>query len=247
MRRLGACVAVLCIGLSAGAVTVEPNPVDMGAFFKGGVLRVRGTTMARADVFVTVTGTTVRERFNRKGRLGPLWANVGSVTVAGVPRLHLGAGTVAADRALSRALVDEHLLDLDALARAARVEPAGRDAALMQREYVRLKQAEGVYGVFPGAVSLGAGEAAVPFEARLPWPDTGPPGAYRLEILHVEKGAVVRREEGQVQVRLVGLPRLIAHMAFERSALYGALAVIVALAVGFVMGLCFKRKGGAAH
>ena len=244
MRGVVVASLVLLLPPAARAVSVTPQPILVGAFFRGTEVVVRGATSPDTHVFVTITGSSVEERFNRKGRLGPLWANVGKVTVAGVPRLHLVAGTVAADRVLDRALVDRHLLDLDALARTAAISPAA-DAARLRREYVRLKQHEGAFAVIPGAVTLGPGGKS--YEARLRWADRAPVGAYRVRVLHVRGGAVVREEEGEVRAQLAGFPRLIAHLAFDRSALNGVLAVAASLAVGFLMGLVFKRRGGGGH
>jgi hypothetical protein len=247
MRRLGICALVLGCALRADGVTVEPDPIDVGAFFDGGVVRVRGTTEAGNAVFVVITGDTVSEEFNRKGRLGPLWANVGHVAVAGVPRLWLAASSAPVARVLARPLIDEHRLDLAALARTAKVTAPGADVARLQREYVRLKQAERVFALHEGATRVASGTGAVAYEARIPWPDTAAAGEYRVAVLHARDGAVVRREDGRFRVRLTGLPRFIAVLAFERSALYGILSVLAALTVGFAMGLCFKRRGGAAH
>jgi hypothetical protein len=249
MRRAGSFLAVLALALplAAAAVTVEPSPVRISAGFNGTTVHVRGTTDPKTAVFVVISGKTTEEKFNRKGRVGPVWATVGKVQVAGAPRLHLVAGSTAAGRVLDRATVDRYLLDLDALAGRLQVTAPGADVAKMRREYLKLKREQRVVGVFDDGVRLEDGAAGTAFVADLPWPDVAAPGTYEISVLHVRDGKVVRSESSSLQVELVGLPRFIAHMAFDRAALYGVTAIIVALAVGFLMGLVFKRKGGGGH
>jgi uncharacterized membrane protein YraQ (UPF0718 family) len=45
---------------------------------------------------------------------------------------------------------------------------------------------------------------------------------------------------------MVGLPALLATLAYEHGALYGVIAVIIAILTGFAMGYIFK-KGGGGH
>jgi hypothetical protein len=40
----------------------------------------------------------------------------------------------------------------------------------------------------------------------------------------------------------VGLPRLVAYLAYDRSLAYGVISVVIALSVGLAMGLLFKRR-----
>jgi hypothetical protein len=250
MTRIGV-VMLLTTGVAAASVdtvpfTVDPNPVSIGTFFHGGAVRVRGTVAPDTTVVVVITGQTIEERFNRKGRVGPFWATVGKVAIAGVPRLHLMASAAPVSTLLPPAAVNEHLLSLEALLHPAIVEPGGPDRETVLVEYLKLKQWQGVVGVFEDAVHISGSSAERTFEATIPWPATAPVGAYRVIVLHVRDRAVVQQHEQALSVAYVGLPRFIAHMAFEQGLTFGILAVVIALGVGLAMGLVFKR-GTAAH
>jgi uncharacterized protein (TIGR02186 family) len=233
-------------GAEAAEFRIEPNPVTIGAFFNGGTLRVSGDLLPGTDVVVAVTGRTTKETYNRKGRVGPFWATIGKVTIADVPVLCLIASRMPVAMLLSPAEIDSHMMDLDALARRASVEPANQDRALMVGEYLKLKREQGVMGVFENAVRVGGSPQEPSFEADIPWPAAAPVGTYLVVVRHVQNGAVIREASRQLDVTYVGLPRLIAHLAFERSLAYGIVGVLVALSGGFIMGLVFK-KGTAGH
>jgi len=225
---------------------VEPNPITVGTFFRGGTVHVSGALEPGTDVIVVIIGRTIKETYNRKGRMGPFWATVGKVTIADVPVLYLIGSRTSVARLVSPAAIDGHMLDLDALARRATVEPASDDRALLVGEYLKLKREQGVMGIFEDAVRISGSSREPSFEAVIPWPATAPVGTYHVVVRHVQNGAVVREYSQPLDVAYVGLPRVIAHMAFENSLAYGIVAVVIALSVGLVMGLLFK-KGTAAH
>ena len=45
-------------------------------------------------------------------------------------------------------------------------------------------------------------------------------------------------------VALVGFPALLASLAYQHGAVYGVLAVVIAIVTGFAMGFLFKGGGG---
>ncbi len=46
----------------------------------------------------------------------------------------------------------------------------------------------------------------------------------------------------EIEVRMVGFPAFLATLAYEHAALYGIVAVVIAIATGFLMGFLFKGK-----
>jgi uncharacterized protein (TIGR02186 family) len=225
-------------------MTVRPNPILVDATFHGSTVHVSGATEAENQVFVIISGARTREKFNRKGRVGPLWANVSTVRVSGVPSLCLIASSAPISSGLDRRAIDQHFLDLESVARRAVVEPSGSDTALLRGEYLRLKQSQGVFASLPAGVQVNLPGAQGTFAAAIPWPDAARAGEYTVSVVHVKGGTVLRTETAALQVELVGLPRLISYLAFQRSKLYGVLSVAIALCVGLLTGLVFKKGGG---
>jgi hypothetical protein len=242
---------LLCALLLAGfpaapalGLTVEPNPLTVGARFDGGTVRIRGSADPESQVFVIISGTHIKEKFNRKGRVGPVWVNVGTVQVSGVPRLCLIASSGPGSAGLDRQLVDRHFLDLEAVSRLAILDPPGSDGESVRREYIKLKQSQGVLSSLPGAVRIGTEEGRGEFTVAIPWPVSGGAGTYSVDVVQVKAGTLLRKETATIEVRLVGLPRWISFLAFERSRLYGVFSVVSAICVGLLMGLVFKKGGG---
>lgn len=243
-RFLLAVVTVVLPAASAVGMTVEPNPLLVGARFDGGTVRIRGSADPESQVFVVVSGTHIKEQFNRKGRVGPVWANVGTLEVSGVPRLCMIATSGPGSAGLDRGLADSHLLDLEAVSRRAVLDPPASDSESTRREYIKLKKSQGVFAYLPGAVQTEAGVKPGEFSVAIPWPVSGGPGAYTVDVIQVKAGAVLHTESATLKVKLVGLPRWISLLAFERGRLYGVLSVASAICVGLLMGLVFRKGGG---
>jgi hypothetical protein len=217
---------------------IEPERVTIGTFFRGGTVRITGPLEPGSDVIVVITGRTIAETYNRKGRIGPFWATVGKVTVGDMPILHLVASGAPVSRLLSAAAIDEHLVGLEALVHRATIRPAGLERDRVVSEYLRLKRQQGLVGVFEEAVRVEGSS----FQATVPWPAAAPIGTYQVVVWHVRDLAVTNQETRSLEVAYVGLPRLVAYLAYDRSLAYGVISVVIALSVGLAMGLLFKRR-----
>jgi hypothetical protein len=67
-----------------------------------------------------------------------------------------------------------------------------------------------------------------------------------VEVLAVRDGHVVERASTKMLVEQAGLVAALSGMATNHAALYGIMAVVVALVAGLGVGAIFK-KGGGSH
>lgn len=238
-----------CPGLSwaaAPSLQVTPATMDIGAFFEGAPMTVSGEIPQGAQAVLEVEGQPTVEHLLRKGRRGFLWMNVGEIKVQHAPTFYLVLSTAP-----------------DLLAAGAKNVPWGYQA-LQQRvkfsgliqakeygrffqEFLELKESEGLYGMAPGGLKVTpgpAGKALVRGTMQLPAKIV--PGAYRVRLSVIPpNGGPPQVQEASLQVRMVGFPAMFSALAYEHGALYGILAVVIAIITGFVMGYLFKGK--AAH
>ncbi len=69
------------------------------------------------------------------------------------------------------------------------------------------------------------------------------PGNYRVVLSVLNSGKLLAQKTLQLPVEMKGLPGLLGSLAYEHAALYGLIAVIIAIATGFAMGFLFTSKG----
>ena len=84
------------------------------------------------------------------------------------------------------------------------------------------------------------------FGLDLNWPYQAAPGTYNIDALTVRNGAVVDRTETSLTVARAGMVAQLSNLAFNHAAVYGIIAIVVAMLSGFAVGALFK-KGGGAH
>ena len=248
-----ACCFVLGRPFSSAAGYIQahltPEAVNIGAFFNGTAVYVSGDVSRDAEVVVRLSGMGRDVALKKKGKvLGLLWMNLGSITIHNAPSLYLVY--ISADLETTARTQPDKWEDLGfgfaALKKKVDISSAEGDGAEIFREFLKLKESEGLYAIEPGKVTYGEGESGgKSFEAVVQIPPRLTPGKYLVETFAVKDGFVEASTKTELQVKQVGLPAFISGLAFKRGALYGLLATIIAIAAGLLMGVLFKGEKGA--
>jgi hypothetical protein len=230
------------------ACRVTPRRIDVGPFYDGAAVAVDGAVAAGSSVVVVVAGSDREEKFNKKGRFGPIWLNSGKVSISGVPSLFLRFSAHPVAGLLSRACIEAHELDRESLARRLRMEPQAdspASGAKLRADYLALKEAEGLYAFGDAGIRLGPqdGECA-PFQLQFHWPKQAPPAAYQVRVYEVRDGSVTRELTVPMEVVRTAFPAWLAAMAASRASLYGIVAVLVGALAGFGIDFLTTRLFG---
>ncbi len=226
------------------ALQVSPDVVEINTFFQGRYVTVTGTLPKGQGAVVEVMGPTSQEHLMRKGRRGPLWMNVGEIGVSGVPSLYLVLSSRADLLAGNRidapwgfpALIQRISLTGD-------VQENEKDK--FKHQFLELKESQELYGAWPGGLKVSpAGVGRQKVTGKFWLPSNIRPDTYKVCLTTVKEGQQVGQVCTDLPVQMVGFPAFLMTMAYEHAALYGLLAVIIALFVGAIMGYLFKGGGG---
>jgi uncharacterized protein (TIGR02186 family) len=258
LKKTAICLALFCcfvlgqpFPLAAEYIKAHlaPEGVDIGAFFNGTKVYVSGDVSPDAEVVVRLSGMRQDVALKKKGKvLGLLWMNLDSITIHNAPNLYLVYVSKDFDATVkTQPDMWENLgFGFAALKKEVDISPAAAESEGIFREFLKLKQSEGLYAIETDKVTYGEAESGdKSFEAILQIPPRLTPGKYSVETFAVKDGSVVARTTGELQVKQVGLPAFISKLAFKRGALYGLLATIIAIAAGLAIGVIFKGEKGA--
>jgi len=231
-------------------ITVEPNQILMGITYNGLKISVSGDIPADSEALVRMIGRLESPTLKKKGRaLGVLWMNLGAVVFHRVPSVFL----LYPSKAITEYLRTERErwlrlgLGFEALKEEAEVTPASEDKEALFHEFIRLKQRAGLYGMPEDAVSYGKTEGNMKsFSSTVALPSDLPQGDYKIEAFAIKDGSIVASASEQIKAKEVGLPAILSSLAFDHGALYGILAVLVAIFAGILTGAIF-RGGKGAH
>ena len=107
-----------------------------------------------------------------------------------------------------------------------------------RRALLRNKAKSGLYNEVQGAVKVTGGRL---FQTRVFFPSNVPTGNYAAEVYLLRGGVIVSDQSTPLVVRKVGLESDIFQFAHQHSALYGIIAIVIALAAGWLAGVVFRK------
>lgn len=241
-----AALAGLALGVTfAATVWAQQMVADLSSHliaittgFTGTEVVLFGATDGVGDVAIIVNGPRLPAIVRRKERVLGMWMNTDSVRFSQAPSYHSVAtsrplGQIVGKTALERQQIGEPQLQLDPQETLDPQELAAFRAAL-----IRNKQRAGLYGSSVGAVSF-LGDRL--FRTNIYFPANVPTGLYNVEALLIRDGEVVSAQTTPLVVSKVGFSADVYDMARHRPITYGVLAVLGAVAAGWVAGAAFRR------
>jgi uncharacterized protein (TIGR02186 family) len=238
---------VLLLPLAVGPAAVHGNAliadlskhlVAITTGFTGADVLLFGTIDGEGDIAVVVRGPNEDVVVRRKQRMAGIWVNRRNLTFRRVPAFYAVATTreitdFAPDSVLSRHQIGAEHLRFDRPQRADDAEIREFREALL-----RNKRTAGLYPDGVGRVSV-LGDRL--FRTPVTFPANVPTGTYSVEVFLIRDGAVVGAQTTPLIVSKVGTEAEIFDFAHEQSALYGIVAIMIALVAGWLAGVIFRK------
>ena len=112
-----------------------------------------------------------------------------------------------------------------------------QDSQAFTEALIRLRADSGVYRLEEGEVAL---EEQTLFSTRFELPANLVEGPYRARIFLTRDREVVDLYEAQIEVRKVGLERMVWMLAHDAPFLYGSLSLLLAIVAGWAASAVFR-------
>ena len=123
------------------------------------------------------------------------------------------------------------------------LRPSGRASENLLAEWrsglVRAKERAGLYIEEVAPIEILGSQL---FRSSIALPSNVPTGSYLIDIYVFRNGLVAAAQSLPLAVSKVGLEAEIFAMAHKQSALYGGLAIVVALLAGWIAHLLFRQR-----
>jgi len=238
-------------GVSAANLTVEASKDSMQVDYNyhGSVLNLSGIMDKGTDLVLTVASDESHQKLKQKSKVGGiLWMNTGDVSFEHVPNVYYLLSTKKAADILSAEELSRNDLGYGAIFERASIEATQEegDKKTLFDEFVKYKERNKLFSVSDGGFDLSDEGSAQKYSTTIKWPFQIPPGEYMITAHAVKDGKVVDQVSTNVTVERTGVVKSLTDMAQNNGAIYGILAIVIALAAGFGVGLIFG-KGGGAH
>lgn len=252
MKRAAALIlgmlAPLLIGAERPVLVPDVSPRDIQIVYSftgaelllfGAILYPGGRQPERpVDIAVVVKGPVEPIVVREKRKVAGIWVNADSANFRSAPAYY----AVATSRPLDH-IVDERTSAIYELGiRNLQLSPADADtpdeANRFENGLVDLRQRADLYAEQPGAVLITDG---VLYRARIRIPARVPVGTYTAETFLIQDGRVVAAAVRDINIRKSGFEQYVARAAADHGFLYGILAVVLSVGLGWAAGALFRR------
>jgi len=226
----------IVVGLSQESVAITANFNGSEILVFGAVRRdgpVEGEDPL--EVIITIEGPPRPATVRRMDRNYGIWMNVESVEIDAAPTFYAVATTAPFNEVITST---EDLRHRISIPRAIRAVGTGSDRpADFTQAVIRIRSDAGLYQVLENTVTL-RGETL--FNTSIALPANLVEGDYRARIFLTRGREVVSSYTAAIEVRKVGLERLIYTLAHERPLIYGLLSLVIAIAAGWSASAVFR-------
>lgn len=244
-------VGSACVQLAAAGLPVElkliPDKVRVGGLYHGGVVRIVARVPACDGVIITLEGDASDLTLNKTGRVVAVWLNVAQIEVKGAPSVYLLAASGDPDSLCPPELRRKLGIGYEALRLRVTFESDGPLDGGEFAEFLKLQEHRGTYDLSTRIDLPQASGDRHEVNAQLPIPSVVPPGTYDVRLYCFAHGNLVADAAVPLALESAGLPQVLNVLARAHAALYGLLAITVAMGTGVLMGVVFSSKGGARH
>jgi uncharacterized protein (TIGR02186 family) len=210
--------------------------------FTGADVLLFGAVEGEGEIVVVVTGPRGDVTVRRKDRIAGIWANVEALTFANTPAFYAVASTspladVAPEEVRQRQEIGAENLALRA------VDTADIDAdtiAAFRAGLIRNKTAAGLFADEIQPISVLSNRL---FRTRIHLPANVAIGTYTVAVYYLRDGSPVHAQTTPLVVSKTGIGADVFLFAHTNSAAYGLLAIIVAVAAGWLAAWIGRKFG----
>lgn len=241
-------VLLLALGSTAGKTAharslvadLSEHLIAITTAFVGTNVVLFGTSDGSGDIVVTVRGPRQNVVVRRKAPIAGIWVNRASVEFELVPAYYAVASSAPLDQIAAPDVLARHELGVEHLT----LEPVDAtdleisQIKAFQDALIRNKQRQRLYSSTPSPVNFIGTNL---FRTTLAFPANVGPGIYQVEVLEFEDGHVTDAQRSALVISKVGFEADVFDYAQHRSALYGLFAIVMAVALGWLGGVVFRR------
>jgi len=206
---------------------LSSNLISITSSFTGADLILFGTRSGKGDVVVVIRGPASAQVVRHKTRINGIWVNSAGLTFINVP----GFYAVAANRALHFVGAPELRLDTAAPA-------ATEDRRLFREALIRNLRRQRLFQPFLGNITF-LGDTL--FRTNVEIPVNAPVGGYDVDFFLLRDGKLIAQQSAALFINKAGFERTIFDLANNRPAVYGLIAILLALMGGWIAATVFRR------
>jgi uncharacterized protein (TIGR02186 family) len=222
-------------------VDLSNDQVQINTGFNGTDVMLFGTTNGADDIIVTITGSPETNMVRKKTQIAGIWVNTENIAFDSVPNFYAIASTRPLDQ-----IADPKILKLNQIgAQNLKIVLAQTSKRLTnealtgyKQALIRLKSELGLFATKPGNIKLIDDQL---FKTNIYFPANMSTGNYIAKVFSFKNGALVEKTNKPILVEKVGIGADVFDLAHNQSALYGIIAILIAVGSGWIAAVVFRK------
>lgn len=232
---------------ASDSLNITPDLIRIGTTFHGTDVEITAEVGPCDGAVIVLEGNEKELTLNRKGRIAVIWMNVAQLTISGMPEVYIMASSGELDDISSREQQSMFRLGEESLRPQMEIKS---DKPLTGEEFehfIMLKSNDGTYDTNNrvSIKTLASGNREL--SSTLKIPSKMPPGDYEVHLYCFQQKQLVVHKSAGLKIERAGLPEFMIDLAYNHAALYGLMAVGIAMAIGLIMGFIFSSLPGKEH
>lgn len=220
---------------------VSTDLVQINTGFDGMNLLLFGTTNGANDIIIVIKGPLETNIIRKKTRVASIWINTEKVIIENVPTFYAIASTRPLNQIAAQSILKEYGIGANNFSFNLSKQPDAKTIDISD-EYknalIRLKNKLGLYIDNPIKIKLIEGQL---FKANIKFPANVSTGKYTAEIYSFKNGLLLDVINKPILVEKIGIGADVFRLAHSHSALYGIIAILIAVASGWIAAAIFRK------
>ncbi|MCH2546029.1 MAG: TIGR02186 family protein [Alphaproteobacteria bacterium] len=240
----------MAVALIPAQAVAKPLVADLSQYhiaidssFTGAKLILFGARQAAGDIVVVVRGPAQNFTMRKKERVGGIWVNRHSMEFTNLPDYYAVASTRPLESLLNTDVLDTLQIGVEnlpylPLSHMQSDELTFEQRQEFRREFISERYKSKLYADNQETVTF-MGDTL--FKTTLPFPDVTPRGGYTAETYLIYNGQIVGMQSTPLIVAKRGLDAVVFQLAHEYPAIYGIIAVLMAVSAGWLASTIFRK------
>ena len=237
---------LLTIGAGPQKASADPLVVDLSNHlvaittgFTGTNVLLFGAVEEEGDVVVTVRGPDHDMVVRKKERKVGIWVNSESARYKNVPAYYTSASNRPMDIIAPPEVLLDYRIGLQNQRFIAESKLNDSEQKIYREALVRNMQGAGLFGERPAKISFLSNQL---FRTDIHFPANTPTGTYTINVYLIRDGRVASVKTTPLVVSKTGISAEVYEFAHRYSALYGIIAVIIAVVAGWIASVVFRKR-----
>jgi uncharacterized protein (TIGR02186 family) len=219
-------------------IALSTQLIEIDSSFAGTSILLFGATDEPGDIVVSVRGPEMPMVVRRKRRSAGIWVNQDSVAFRNVPQYYATAASRPLEEIASQALLEHEQIGIDHLLLEAIWIRTPDDTDDFRTALSRNRKREALYQSEVGSVEF-IDEGL--FRTQLTFPANVPTGYYQAKVFLIRDGKVSASRSTALRIEKGGFSADISTFARSDAAIYGVIAIVLALVAGWAGSFAFRK------